>query len=211
MADQIAVAIQNALLYEESLQRFAEIEASNRDATRRAWQEFSRDQRMDAIVKDAGYPTETNALDLRQQALERGETVVGQITERRTVPIAVPVMLRGQVLGAVEWEIPAQTLSEEKLELAKELANRLALSLDNARLFQESQRATERERLVNNIAAKLTAQTSINDILQTAVREVGQALRAPQVSIRLSGTGGSHGSSGNGSANGNGSAHAESD
>ena len=82
------------------------------------------------------------------------------MTERNTIPIAVPVQLRGQVLGAVEWEIPAQTLSEEKLELAKELANRLALSLDNARLFQESQRATERERLVNNIAAKLTAQTT---------------------------------------------------
>ena len=103
------------------------------------------------------------------------------------------------MLGAVEWEIPAQSLSEEKLELAKELANRLALSLDNARLFQESQRATERERLVNNIAAKLTAQTNINEILQTAVREVGQALRAPQVSIHL------HSTATNGStSNGNG-------
>jgi GAF domain-containing protein len=89
----------------------------------------------------------------------------------------------------VEWEVTAASLSEEKLELAKELANRLALSLDNARLFQESQRATERERLVNDIAAKLTAQTTINDILQTAVREVGQALRAPQVNIRLRGSG----------------------
>jgi hypothetical protein len=38
---------------------------------------------------------------------------------------------------------------------------------------------------VNAISAKLTPQTEINDILQTAVREVGQALRAPQVSIRL--------------------------
>ena len=89
------------------------------------------------------------------------------------------------MLGAVEWEIPAQGLAEDKLELAQELANRLALSLDNARLFQESQRTTERERLVNSIATKLTAQTTINDILETAVREVGQALRAPQVSIRL--------------------------
>lgn len=193
MADQIAVAIQNAILYEESVRRFAEIEANNREATRRAWQEFSRDQRMDAIVKHVGFDTEIDMSALRRDAIALGEPVVGDITPRRTVPIAVPVMLRGQVLGAVEWEIPAQILTEEKLELAKELANRLALSLDNARLFQESQRATERERLVNSIAAKLTAQTSINDILQTAVREVGQALRAPQVSIRLHGSSGSNG------------------
>jgi len=61
----------------------------------------------------------------------------------------------------------------------------LALSLDNARLFEESQRAIERERLVNDIAAKLTSQTEIDAILQTAVREVGQALRVPLVSINL--------------------------
>src|SRR5690606_34677557 len=146
-------------------------------------------------VKEAGYVTDTDLSDLRRAALETGEPAVGQVTPRQTIPIAIPVQLRGHILGAVEWELPAQSLSEEKLELAQELANRLALSLDNARLFQESQRTTERERLVNTIAAKLTAQTSINDILETAIREVGQALRAPQVSIRLqqaSGSGGNN-------------------
>ncbi len=186
MADQIAVALENARLYEELVKRVAEVEASNREATRRVWQEFFRDQRMGEVVREAGYATADDASDLRRRALTSGEPVIGEVTDRQTVPIAIPVQLRGQVLGAVEWEIPAQFLSEDKLELAKELANRLALSLDNARLFQESQRATERERLVNSIAAKLTAQTTINDILQTAVREVGQALRSPQVSIRLS-------------------------
>ena len=185
MADQIAVAIQNALLYEESIRRFGTLESENREKTRRAWQEFIRDQRMDAIVKDAGFPSPLDTTDLHRAAISGGEPSLGKVSERNTIPIAVPILLRGQVLGTIEWEIPAQILSDEKLELAKELANRLALSLDNARLFQESQRATERERLVNSIAAKLTAQTTINDILQTAVREVGQALRAPQVSIRL--------------------------
>ncbi len=196
MADQIAIAIENARLFEESVQRFAQIEDSNRAATRRAWQEFMRDQRAHEIVKEAGFATEIDTSDLRRTAIQRGELIIGQITNRQTIPIAVPVTLRGQTLGAVEWEIPMHSLSEERLELAKELANRLALSLDNARLFQESQRAAERERLVNNIATKLTAQTSINDILQTAVREVGQALRAPQVSIRLQSTNSNGASSG---------------
>src|SRR6185503_20209515 len=72
MADQIAVAIQNALLYEESLRRFDEIEASNRESTRRAWQEFIHDQRMDAIIKDAGFPTDMDVSDLRRAAIKRG-------------------------------------------------------------------------------------------------------------------------------------------
>jgi GAF domain-containing protein/HAMP domain-containing protein len=185
LADQIAIAIQNARLYEESLRRVSEIEESNRQSTLRAWQEYMRDQRLTQLAAEAGVTTDTNASELRRAALAQGDLVVGSITDRQTIPIALPIRLRGQTLGAVEWELPAVGFGEDKLELARDLANRLALSLDNARLFQESRRATERERLVNTIATKLTAQTNIDTILQTAVREVGQALRAPQVSIRL--------------------------
>ncbi|HLU08842.1 MAG TPA: GAF domain-containing protein, partial [Oceanobacillus sp.] len=202
MADQIAVAIQNARLYEESLRRVTEIEVSNRQATLRAWQEYMRDQRLSELAADAGVATNIDLTPLRRRALEEGRLVVGEVTDRQTIPIAIPIALRGQTLGAVEWELPAQGFGDDKLELAQELANRLALSLDNARLFQESRRATERERLVNSIAAKLTAQTNIDEILQTAVREVGQALRAPQVSIRLHTqvTPNGNGSNGNGKA-----------
>ncbi len=199
MADQIAVAIQNARLYEESTRRVAEIEDINRKATLRAWQDYMRDQRTHVLIEEAGVATDIDMSPLRQQAMLTGEVALGQPTLRNTVPIAVPIRLRGQTLGSVEWEVPAASFGEDRLELAKELANRLALSLDNARLFQESQRATERERLVNNIAAKLTTQNNINDILQTAVREVGQALRAPQVSISLRRPNGVH-ENGNGSS-----------
>jgi len=188
MADQIAIAIQNARLYEESLRRVVEVEESSRQATLRVWKDYMREQHVRALTSAAGYQTETPLSDLRQQAITTGQAVVGTATERDTLPIAVPVRLRGQTLGAIEWEVPVSQYSDEKLELAQELADRLALSLDNARLFQESQRAAERERIVNSIAAKLTAQTEIDAILQTAVREVGQALRAPQVSIRLGGS-----------------------
>lgn len=189
MSDNIAIAIENARLYEESVQRVRQIEESNRDATRRAWQEHLRDQRTVSLIREAGVPIGDDDVisDLRQRAISSGDVTVGDLTGRNTYPIAVPIQLRGQTLGAVEWELPANDFSRDKLELARELANRLALSLDNARLFQESRRATERERLVNMIATRLTAQTSIDQILQTAVREVGQALRSPQVTIRLRG------------------------
>jgi GAF domain-containing protein/HAMP domain-containing protein len=184
MADQIAVAIQNARLYEEVNRRLQDIEERNRSATIRAWQEFMLDARRELLVSEAGITTEYQYPELGEAAALTGELVVGRVTPRQTIPIAVPISLRGQVLGIVEWEIPVGVLSEDRLELARELANRLAISLDNARLFQESQRRAERERIVNDIVARLTAQNNISDILQTAVREVGQALRVP-VSIRL--------------------------
>jgi GAF domain-containing protein len=185
MADQLAVAIENARLYQESIRRLEEIEMANRRATQKAWQEYLYGQRQRQLASEVGHASGGNWSALRQQALQRGQIAVGSPTNHDTIPIAVPIQLRGQTLGAVEWELSAQDMDDNKLQLAQELANRLAISLDNARLFEESQRAAERERIVNAIAAKLTPQTEIAEILQTAVREVGQALRAPQVSIRL--------------------------
>jgi GAF domain-containing protein len=198
MADQIAVAIENARLYQESVRRLEEIERSNRLATLNAWERYMHEQRTQQLASAAGVKTGLDMADLRTQAVAQNQIVVGDLTERQTVPVAVPIQLRGQVLGAVEWELPAQDFDDNKLQLAQELANRLAISLDNARLFEESQRTTERERLVSSIAAKLTGQTDIEEILQTAVREVGQALRSPQVSIRLRRANGD-GHNGNGS------------
>jgi len=200
MADQVAVAIENARLYQESIRRLDEIERVNRNSTLQAWQEYINSQRERQLSSEAGLRSGNDLSAIRKQAIQQNRVMVGAVTPNQTIPIAVPVQLRGQILGAVEWEIPASDLNENKIQLAQELANRLATSLDNARLFQESQRAAERERVVNNIAARLTPQTEIGDILQTAVREVGQALRAPQVSIRL------HRTNGNDS-NGNGSTH----
>ncbi len=187
VANQIAVAIQTAQLYEESVKRLAQIENANRKATLQAWETYMQEQQKDRLSSSAGLESNEDLSTLRRAALTNRQAVVGELTERETFPIAVPIQIGGAVLGAVEWEIPATDFNENKLELAKELANRLAIGLENARLFQESQRAAERERMVNNIAARLASQTDISEILQTAVREVGQALRTPQVSIRLHG------------------------
>ncbi len=202
MADQIAIAIVNARLYQESMRQLEDIAAGNRAATRSVWQQYMRGQRARHLTGQTGVAS-ADTTTLRERALASGQVAIGQPDARNIVPIAVPVMLRGQVLGAVEWDIPARELDDNRLQLAQELANRLAVSLDSARLFEESQRATERERIVNDIAAKITAQTDIDEILQTAVREVGQALRAPQVSIRL-GKAGENGHATNGNGNGNG-------
>lgn len=185
MADQVAIAIQNARLYQESLRRLEEINQANRLATRRAWEEYMTSQRTGELSTAAGQVASSDYADLRSEAIAQGKPVVGEVTAQHTVPVAVPIVLRGQPLGAVQWELPQEDFNFNKVLLAQELVSRLAVSLENARLFQESRQAIERERTVNAIATRLTQQTDINEILQTAVREVGQALRAPQTVIRL--------------------------
>ncbi len=185
MSDQIAIAIENTRLYQESIRRLEELESANKEATRRAWREYLNYQRQRVLTSKAGTYTAADHVTLRQKAIETQEPAIGATTERNTRPFAVPIKLRGQIIGAVDWEVPESEFNNEKVQLAVELVSRLAITLDNARLFQSSQRAIDRERLVNEITSKLTGYTDIEEILRTAVREVGQALRAPQVEISL--------------------------
>jgi GAF domain-containing protein len=185
MSDQIAISLENARLYQESIKALEEIARTNRDNTAAAWREHLFGARTQEITAWDGRRTAVDSEPLRQQAIRTGITQIGGITPTRTIPIAVPIKLRGQTLGAVLWELPLVEYSDDKVALAEELVNRLAVSLDNARLFEESQRAAERERVVNDIAAKITGQTDIDSILQTAVREVGKAIGTDNVNVRL--------------------------
>ena len=184
MADQIAISIENARLYQESVRVLDEIARQNRETTADTWREHLYGTRTRELVAWAGTPTRTDTDGLREQAIKRRDAN-WRHDRKRTIPIAVPILLRGQPLGAVVWELPAVEYNDEKVALAEELVNRLSLSLDNARLFEESQRTADRERILNEIASKITAQSDIESILTTAVREVGQALRTQNVKVRL--------------------------
>ncbi|MCU0514423.1 MAG: GAF domain-containing protein [Anaerolineae bacterium] len=185
LAGQITIAIENVRLYEESQRRLALIAGEQRQMTRQDWQSYWQSRREAALSRSSGNPTPTDFSALRATALQTGRAAVGTPTPHGTIPLVVPLQLRGETLGLVEHEIPARDFRQDRLLLAEELASRLAVSLDNARLFQESHKAAERERMVNQISARLTGQTDFQDIIQTALKEVGQALRTPQVALRL--------------------------
>ena len=149
------------------------------------WQDFMRTQRTDSIVTRAGAQAVYNFATLREQAIATKEISIGNVTQRETIPIAIPVVIRGQVLGVIEWEIPESEFSQNRILLAEELSARLAVSLDNARLVEAGRQTADNERIINTISAKISGQTDIEQILQTAIQEVGQVLRSPRVNIQL--------------------------
>lgn len=185
LADQISIAIENARLYEEFAQLLKGAELQQDRSARHAWGQFIQRQDSDMLVTRSGNATDFDFSTLRDHVFHSGKSMIGDVTERGTVPFVVPITLRGLTLGVVEYELRQSEFSYDKVLLAEELVNRLAISLDNARLFRESQQATERERIVNDISTKLTGQNNIQDIIETAIREVSQALQTPKVAVRF--------------------------
>lgn len=184
LADQITVAIENARLYEQSQRLLRSLERERAESVRAGWLNVARRQRR-GLIRDSGNPTPTDFSPLITEARRTQRAAIGAVTEYDTVPFVVPIMLRDIVLGTVEYEVRAGDFNLDQVALAEELVNRLAIGLDNARLFQQSQQAAERERIVNDITARIEGQATVEDILQTAVSEISRALGTPRVGITL--------------------------
>jgi len=189
LAAQLAVAIDNARLFTETQRRTAEVENLNRLLMRTTWQtSLAAGRRRDTLVAAAG-PQATDAPEewspWELEAIETGQLVVSPPQPDGSVTLALPIILRGERLGAVEWTLPAGGDSESTRQTAQELVARLGITLENVRLLEQTEQQAQRERLVNRISGRLMTQTSVNQILETAVRELAQVLGTPQVSIQL--------------------------
>lgn len=202
LADHIAIAIDNARLFEETRrqieenQRLAqraqqtaeEVERLNRRLTGQAWNEYLS-QQPDApaltvnFTEGAPVP-ESPWTETLQQAVRQNQTVQDQAADRRVV--AVPLRVRGQVIGAMEFELDEQhALLPEDLALLEEVSEQFGLAAETNRLFESSQRIAQREALVNEIATRLQTTSSVEMTLTTAARSLKEVLKAERVAIRL--------------------------
>ncbi|MGB1285710.1 MAG: GAF domain-containing protein, partial [Aggregatilineales bacterium] len=185
LAAQVSIAIENVRLYEQTRRQLQEVEKKQDMRVQEDWQDYTNAHHKVTLSSTSGVLTDYDFESLRHQARQKQMGVVGTITERNTIPFVIPISLRGKSLGTVAIEFPAEGFRHDRVLLAEELIQRLAISLDNARLFHATQLSTERERIVNTISTRLTEQSNIEDIIQTAIHELGLALRTPNVGVRL--------------------------
>jgi putative methionine-R-sulfoxide reductase with GAF domain len=100
--------------------------------------------------------------------------------------IAVPIILGGQLLGVLDVQHNITNgLNLEDVVLLESLANQFAVSLRNTAIYEQAQNHARQAALVNQIGQKIQLSPDVNFTLQTAVREVGQALNANRVTINL--------------------------
>ena len=61
----------------------------------------------------------------------------------------------------------------------------MALAIENARLFEQTQSRAARERLIRGITDRIRGAVDVESILQTTVQEVGRALGTYHGLVRL--------------------------
>ena len=100
--------------------------------------------------------------------------------------IAIPIVSGRQVLGVLDvQQDTVNSLGQDDVELLQTLAGQIAISLQNARIYEETRARADLESKVNAIGQKIQHGTSVEDTLQTAIRALGQALGAPRVRVSV--------------------------
>ena len=160
MAGQIAIAMENARLFQEAQQRIKEMRAIQQQYLLEGW----------------------SSISMRQDELEYG---IGESNETLNQKIDTPISLRDQVIGQITLESGSDWSGDQK-NLVDAVATQAAIALENARLVSESRQIAVRERMLAEINSRIWASTTIDAVLQTAVKELGRRLDASSATIELS-------------------------
>jgi GAF domain-containing protein len=160
MANQIAIALENARLFREAQQSLSELRATQRQYLENVWTKIASEQDLEYGIGDEENTGETKEIE-------------------------VPLALRDQIIGRINLAMNEDWTPDQKI-LVESIATQAALALENARLVEESQSTATRERLANEITSKIWASTTVDAILQTTIRELGRTLEAFEVNIEIS-------------------------
>lgn len=100
--------------------------------------------------------------------------------------LIAPMRSRGNPIGVVSLgAYRPYSYEDADQAIFRQMINQLALAIENARAYTQSQRVAKNEALINEIATQFQQHSSVEDMLQTAVSELGRALGARRGRIRL--------------------------
>jgi GAF domain-containing protein len=186
LADQVAIAIQNARSHEATHRLLAEAQRTSVSYLKEAW------RLLQAQDKNIGYLVSDNTLRPLEKFISTPHInkVVSQgdvlVENGETATLAVPIRLRGEVVGILDVHVPTgHDWDSDEVDIVKAVADRLSLALESTTLLQSTQRRAEIERLTAEIAGKISASINLRNVLQTAVEELGHALPGSEVVIQF--------------------------
>jgi len=152
------------LAEQERERLLAEVEAAYRQYVSREWEQYLSDK----------YQGEYTIEAVNQAA--GGQTV-----------LQVPIALRGQAIGMLSLQDVAsdRIWAEDEKALITTVTEQLALTIENLRLFDDTQRRAVREQLTREISDKMRASSDVDSIIQVGLAELAKALGVSRTYVKL--------------------------
>jgi GAF domain-containing protein len=190
VADQLAVAMERSDLVSKLQQTVNELRSGYQTFTQTAWQSFLKkggkvhSLQITGGKEDVNIPEPVEVADARLKGKTLVKPVQTEPGNEKTM-VMLPIKLRDQTLGLIRLQFDSQVIPTNVMEFLQTASDRLALSLENARLLEEIEDRAEQEHLVREISEKITRSPDISEILKTAAAELGKSLGVTNVKVIL--------------------------
>ncbi len=166
LADLLSVAIENAELFQTT--------QSNLQEMQRRYQQVAGGG-LRSLLQE--HPSEI-VYNLEPEVAGTAVTPAGP-------PLLIPLRVRDEVIGTLELHGALTTFAVEEQAIIDTIAAQLAVALESATLFEEAQRRSRREQMINQIADQMRASLNPATIMQNGIRELGKALGATEVVVHF--------------------------
>jgi PAS domain S-box-containing protein len=150
----------------------AEVEAAYRQYVRQEWDQFLGEQHQ------GRWRIEHQQAELPETLSDNGKTGAA---------LEVPVSLRGQAIGTLSLEdiAPDRNWTAEEKALVETVAQQLALTVENLRLFEDTQQQATREQLTRQITDKMRSAPDAESIIQVGVQELAKVFQSSHLVVEL--------------------------
>jgi GAF domain-containing protein len=167
LADQIAIAIENARLLDETQAAIIQLEALSSIRTQEAWSKK---------LQEHGRAFTYTPLGLRAE----------KVPQNSENTISASIILRGRKIGSISIARKGnKKWSKLDAGVLEEVASQVGLAVDNIRLLEEATQRARQERTVGKLATHFSQSLDLDTLLQTAARELGQLPDVAEVSVLI--------------------------
>ena len=201
LANQVAVAVRNARLFTETQDALYEAQRLQQVYTGQTWEKLLTSRstayefRQPSLppLKEVSTPEAVAALkqkqtvDLRLPNLAQAVDGQGGGEVQTPTALATPLKLRDQIIGVlgIHSDDLNRHWTADEIALIEAVSEQMSLAIENARLFEESQRNAWRDQIISESTAKVWSSAEIEEVMRAAVAQLGEKLRASEVVIRL--------------------------
>jgi GAF domain-containing protein/HAMP domain-containing protein len=165
LADQVSVALQNARLLEQTRSALTELETLQREQRRRGWARVVNRMRPQAYEYDRVDVHPVLPMPVPTDLVE-GSAAHQMIVDGGSPYLMEPMRYRDETLAVLSLSDPERVWTEEEMELVKSVSEQVAIALENARLFEETQRTARQQELLNLVLQTASTTTNAEEALR---------------------------------------------
>ena len=181
MADQIAIAFDNAELLAKSEAALKAERLAYGEMSLEAWRNLAQ------VSNIPTYAINRTGEVFSIENEENENIHKNVVIDEDGFTALLPIKSHGKVLGGIQIAKNAEhgVWRTEEIALAEALADELSIALESARLFENSQRQASREKIIGETSARIRESLDIESVLETAAQELHKILGKVETEVWL--------------------------